>query len=780
MVAARGLVSLSLLCVVCLAAAASGSEGQNAELPRGGASDGPSHGGLVSESFGGSAAVSGSSWRAAAGDTLTFRPGLVTVSFDTTLTHTEIDTIVARFPGVSVFRRTGWNWFDLRFSEEDDPHEYVALFLATDGVLDATPAYLGRLDATPNDYHYASQWAFHNTGQTGGTTDADIDAPEAWETETGDTTVVIAIIDSGLDLDHGDLEDNVWINWAEYYGTADYDDDSNGFTDDVYGWNFYDMDNDPNHQAGDESCHGSHVGGIAAAKTNNGTGVAGLAGGWGSDRSTGAKLMVLRVSHPGWVDLSAIDDAVQYAVDNGADIVNMSFSGHDIPGFGSVGSAANYAWSNDVLLISTTGTAGCTSYLCNYYDRPQSHEKVMAVGATDYDDDLASYSCCVDRLNLVAPGGDGEYDSGKIHSTICAGGAGGYAYKKGTSMAAPQVAGAAALALSADSGLSNIDLWQLLESSVDTIGSSGSGWDDEFGWGRLNAATALKGVEYQENSRYSYGEATCAVFCPGGDADTFRVTVTANDGDDDPVSGIAKHAVWLASSEPKFKVCCSDEDVPDCVVDYRRAYADTATDASGETVIELCRAGGAAERVPVDVFLYGLEVAGDGLLQLYDFLSHDINGDCVVDDDDLDILELWMSKYNWRGDFDCDGDVDSLDYALLEAHEGHSCSRSQAATAGSAVSHSAGTPLRVHPNPTRGGASISYQVASSQSAFAVRVYHVSGRLVRTLVDEATAAGQFRVDWDGKDEAGRPVASGVYFVRSESGGSPGCGKILVLR
>ena len=130
---------------------------------------------------------------------------------------------------------------------------------------------------TPDDSYYHLQWALHNEGQTingiSGTPDADIDALEAWEVETGDDAVIVAVVDSGVDYRHPDLSANIWDNSGEIDGNG-IDDDGNGYIDDVRGWDFLDGDNAPMDAHG----HGTHVAGIIAAVGDNGLGVAGV--GW--------------------------------------------------------------------------------------------------------------------------------------------------------------------------------------------------------------------------------------------------------------------------------------------------------------------------------------------------------------------------------------------------------------------------------------------------------------------------------------------------------------------
>src|SRR5262249_48878129 len=118
---------------------------------------------------------------------------------------------------------------------------------------------------------FSSLWGLHNTGQTGGTPDADIDAPEAWDVTTGSSSVVVAVIDTGVDYTHPDLAANIWTNAGEVPGNG-VDDDHNGYVDDVHGYDFVNNDGDPM----DDHFHGTHVAGTIGAVGNNGTGVAGI------------------------------------------------------------------------------------------------------------------------------------------------------------------------------------------------------------------------------------------------------------------------------------------------------------------------------------------------------------------------------------------------------------------------------------------------------------------------------------------------------------------------
>ncbi len=132
--------------------------------------------------------------------------------------------------------------------------------------------YIVHISAMPNDPSFSNLWGLHNTGQTGGTADADIDAPEAWDLETGNRGVVVAVIDTGVDYNHEDLAANMWTNAGETNCSDGIDDDANGYIDDCLGWDFYNNDNDPY----DDHSHGTHCSGTIAAVGDNGIGIAGV------------------------------------------------------------------------------------------------------------------------------------------------------------------------------------------------------------------------------------------------------------------------------------------------------------------------------------------------------------------------------------------------------------------------------------------------------------------------------------------------------------------------
>ena len=183
--------------------------------------------------------------------------------------------------------------------------------------------HLRYIDAVPNDPLAPSMWGLNNIGQTGGTVDADIDAPEAWDITTGDSTLVVAVIDSGSDLTHEDLAPNLWTNTGEIPGNG-VDDDGNGYVDDVFGWDFSRNDNDPNDDEAACGGHGSHTAGTIGAAGNNGIGITGI--------NWNVKIMSLKAAKTQFLIFCSLADAdileaIEYAADNGAMLSNNSYGG---------------------------------------------------------------------------------------------------------------------------------------------------------------------------------------------------------------------------------------------------------------------------------------------------------------------------------------------------------------------------------------------------------------------------------------------------------------------
>lgn len=331
------------------------------------------------------------------------------------------------------------------------------------------PNYTITLDSTiPDDSSFSSLWGLNNTGQTGGVADADIDAPEAWEIQTGND-VVVGVIDTGIDYTHPDLVNNMWTNPGEIPGNG-LDDDLNGYVDDVYGYDFAYNDGDPF----DRQSHGTHVAGTIAAESNNGQGVTGV--------SWDAQLMAIQfLDDSGRGSTFNAIRAVEYATMMGAQLTNNSWGGG---GFSQgLHDAIEAAGKANSLFIAAAGNNSRNTDASPYYPANYELDNVISVAATDHHDNLSWFSNYgATTVDLGAPGSS-------IYSTVPGG---GYAYKNGTSMAAPHVAGVASLLWSEDPSLSASEVKQAILDSSDPIAALDG---KTLSGGRLNALNALNQID---------------------------------------------------------------------------------------------------------------------------------------------------------------------------------------------------------------------------------------------------------------------------------------------
>jgi subtilisin family serine protease len=244
----------------------------------------------------------------------------------------------------------------------------------------AEPNYIVHSTATPNDASFSTLWGLHNTGQTvngtPGTADSDIDAPEAWDSVTGSSNVVIAVVDSGVDYNHPDLSANIWTNTGETDCSDNIDNDGNGFIDDCQGWDFLDNDNDPM----DFADHGTHVAGTIAANGNNSTGITGVM--WT------AQIMPLRfLDSEGSGTTADAVNAILYANANGAHIINNSWGSS---GFSHTLKDAIDASS--AVVVCSAGNSGSDTDSSPNYPSSFTSDNIISVAATDQNDALAVFS----------------------------------------------------------------------------------------------------------------------------------------------------------------------------------------------------------------------------------------------------------------------------------------------------------------------------------------------------------------------------------------------------
>lgn len=313
------------------------------------------------------------------------------------------------------------------------------------------PDYKYKLDALsgtprrePNDTFYAfgQLWGLDNEGQNGGTQDADIDGPESWFLTTGDTNVIVAVLDTGIDWEHDDLMANLWRNPGEdgidtngmHMSINGVDDDANGYVDDYHGWNFLYSTNggfyDGYYTNGwpiDDHGHGTHVSGTIGAVGNNNGGVAGV--------NWQVRIMALKIgSGSGIIDAFAAAEALEYAVDNGAKVSNNSWGGLQFNHL--FYEMVAHARTNGQLVVCAAGNSGVDNDAIPHYPSSDPSDNILSVAAADRDDLLAGFSNWGENaVDIAAPGV-------AIVSTYPDD---SYVGMNGTSMACPHVAGIAAL-----------------------------------------------------------------------------------------------------------------------------------------------------------------------------------------------------------------------------------------------------------------------------------------------------------------------------------------------
>ena len=338
--------------------------------------------------------------------------------------------------------------------EENIPMQQVITELNSSQEIEyAEPNIQLKAQIIPNDEYYDAQWGLHNTG-TEGINDADIDAPEAGDRTTGDTTsIIVAVLDTGVDYQHEDLETNMWRNSGD--STVDnIDNDNNGYKDDIRGWNFYSNNNNP----GDDNGHGTHVAGIIGAKQNNSIGIAGVA--------KNVKIMPLKfLGADGMGDLSDAADGVYYASRMGAKVINASFGGYASFEPRTLKDAINYAKTQGVVFVAAAGNDSYDIGTQTIYPARYNLENMIVVASTDQSDRLSVFSNFSSTYTHVGAPGT------KISSTIPND---GYAYLSGTSMAAPFVSGAAALVWSHKPTLTYTQVISNIKTSGDSLTSLSS------------------------------------------------------------------------------------------------------------------------------------------------------------------------------------------------------------------------------------------------------------------------------------------------------------------
>lgn len=295
------------------------------------------------------------------------------------------------------------------------------------------------------------------------------DCEQAWNISTGNSNIVIGMVDDAVRTTHEDLAANIWVNPGEVAGNG-IDDDSNGYIDDINGWDAASNDNDPNPEGADNFSfsHGTHCAGIAAAVTNNGIGVASV--------SYNVKLMAIKTALSGSGAVDAGFEGVEYAIASGADVISMSWGG------GAPSDAEqevfDVAYDANIVCVAAAGNDNVSDPMY-----PASYNHVISVGATDENDNKANFSNYGATIDVMAPGVH-------IWSSVATSDD-SYEFYDGTSMACPFVSGLAALMLSYLPTLDVDEIENCLKTTADNIDAQNPDFVGQIGAGRVNAHQAM-------------------------------------------------------------------------------------------------------------------------------------------------------------------------------------------------------------------------------------------------------------------------------------------------
>jgi subtilisin family serine protease len=370
--------------------------------------------------------------------------------------------------GLTVLRSNRLGIVDVLLPADADPILVAAALSAQRGVEFAEPNTMGEYVATPNDTSYVMQWNLKNTGQTGGAVGADVSAEAAWDIQDGDPSVAIGVLDSGTEWNHPDLASNIWDNADEVIDGTDTDGN----------------DNDPS----GSFFHGTFVAGCVAASSNNGQGIAALAG--GAVDGQGCSVMPVNVGSFS-PNGAILDDAIIYAADNGVRVITLSLT---VGMTTAINAAVDYAVDVQGVFIDCASGNGSSSV-----GYPANLPKIMAVASTNHLDVKSSFSNPGLQVEVAAPGEN-------VFSTDIGG---GYTTNSGTSFSAPHVAALAGLLFSEDPAATGPGVRALIRATADDVGPAG--FDNGTGDGRINARNALLalagGFVFAQADKYGTGTA---------------------------------------------------------------------------------------------------------------------------------------------------------------------------------------------------------------------------------------------------------------------------------
>ncbi|MFQ6069483.1 MAG: S8 family peptidase [Candidatus Aminicenantales bacterium] len=381
-------------------------------------------------------------------------PGEVLVKFKSYFSPQMAEARIAAYEARKIKKIPRLNIYQIQIPAYTTVMDMVSLLNQNPDVEYAEPNYIGHIAVTPNDAFFNWQYALYNSGQEiwdngpQGTPRADIRATEAWEETKGVSDIIVAVLDTGVDMTHPDIDENIYSAGRDFVND-DYD-------------------------ATDDHGHGTHVAGIIGAETNNNRGIAGVT--WN------CRILPVKVADSnGDVVNSALVDGIRWAADNGAGVINLSLGG-DVPSQ-AVEDALLYAYDKNIVIAAAAGNDGGPVLYPAAYD-----EYCLAVAATDYNDQNPWWSNFGPQIDVAAPGV-------KVLSLVPTWSTGPefpYDWKDGTSMSTPHVSGLAALVKGIKPWLENWEIMQIIRFSADDVNSSQyPGKDEYIGYGRINMEKAL-------------------------------------------------------------------------------------------------------------------------------------------------------------------------------------------------------------------------------------------------------------------------------------------------
>jgi subtilisin family serine protease len=375
-----------------------------------------------------------------------YKEGELIVKFKPSVLKEIRDKVHSRHGSEKIKEFPSLNIHLVKFKKGKSLEEALAIYRAEPEVDYAEPNYLLSVQTIPNDSYFSYLWSLYNTGQTGGTPGADIDAPRAWDMTTGSSDVVVAVIDTGVDYNHPDLYENMWVNLAEYNGAPGVDEDRNGYVDDIYGINTYDYNCNPM----DDHGHGTHVAGTIGATGNNSIGVTGI--NW--------RIKIIPCKFLGWDGYGYTDGAigcleyVRALKDQGVNIIatNNSWGGGEYSQ--ALYDAIDGQKQSGILFIAAAGNDSLENDQFDFYPANYLLPNILSIAATDPNDNKAWFSNYGRRtVHMGAPGtdilslranGTDMYGNGS-HLFPPGDPDAKYYRASGTSMAAPHVTGLAGL-----------------------------------------------------------------------------------------------------------------------------------------------------------------------------------------------------------------------------------------------------------------------------------------------------------------------------------------------